>query len=647
VHNLSSYKPTPVELRVLSLSLGLKHGPDPKTTHLANSLELGLSKLQHSIRIRKLFDEPNDGTPPSPWRQFKLPNPDFQPPLMDDKLETHLSFIVFNIKQQHDKPLENRRYRNNLTHAERGAITSLRNTPDTVIKPADKNLGLTILDSSTYETALSEYIDDNGFLTCILQDLVRAQIHFLALLDKSINYLTPKDDKNGVIYHFWAWIRASVPLTVETKPNSIYLLPKLHKASRIWRPIVAAHSYFTKNFSIWLAKLLQIFEEKLPSYTRYTDHLIQEINTVNSKLKIRLDKDPDWKIGGITGDIDALYPNITIDRLYQVIDEYITRYDRVSDEKVLAFPNPFRTLDNKTKQPIFGFKTLGYVLYIGIPMGNNASVQCSSLYLADMDLRFRQTLQKTSHANHGIFVPLLYKRFDDDLIIRFAYKSNIDLKTTQQKPIEDLNANIKIDRIKITWISDLPNEFLDVALRGNSWTTQLIYCTHQKELNRYLNLPNSSNHPSPTLKGWLRGEALRYARRLLLLEDFLKTCQLFYNRVRARVYSYNFLLPIFEPKALQKAGEKSKIPPDSNPTGTPQNTFLHTTHHRALDDLAIFPFLHSFDKRLFKEIKKCSHNGPSIGKLLLNNQSTLTSIIKPPNSNKPFPSSPSTPFDST
>ena len=152
-----------------------------------------------------------------------------------------------------------RKAASNLGQQHHRALAALRSNQQVVIKPADKNLGLVILDRRWYvaecrrqlaDTATYQQVpaSDVPLLVPGLQQRLAATVwrHALALPGQVQRFLT-------------------ATAHTHTRLPSFYLLPKIHKLPQVTpqhlpllrgRPIVAAHSWITTPTSQWLAQVL-------------------------------------------------------------------------------------------------------------------------------------------------------------------------------------------------------------------------------------------------------------------------------------------------------------------------------------------------------------------------------------------------------
>ena len=217
-------------------------------------------------------------------------------------------------------------------------------------------------------------------------------------------------------------------------------------------------------------------------------------------------------------DISSLYTNISLERLKELIHS-----NNPDFEDLLNFVNDhnYFQYDGRT------FKQTN-----GIAMGTNAAPELANYYLLHL-------LDPVINSNSNV---KLYKRFLDDLLILWNGSYN-----------EFIHFSIHLNQLipGITFTQEISKEtgnFLDLRLDISNFlgSPSLKFCTHQKVLNKYAYISPKSCHPVHTLKGFIFGELQRYATNSSSHLFYASTKRLFMQRLLARGYSREFLLPIFK-----------------------------------------------------------------------------------------------------
>ena len=448
------------------------------------------------------------------------------------------------------------------------AIHTLKNNNNIIIKPADKNLGPTIINTTDYITAVTNHIHNNFQLFNNMEEHTTYIQNIFSQLETHTNHLTnykqlnkTKNLNNTQYYNIqlYNYILNNKPQTSTTP--TLYLIPKLHKTTIDWRPIVGAHSYITTNLSIFFSKLLLNFTKQQPTHLKNSHSLLQHINNninpiLNQTLKTAQlnnnNNNINTEIFIITGDITSLYPNININKLIKFFNKQLPN---ILNNTTLKLPNNTHstttlqalnsllqlllnstTIQHPTKQNTFALQTSG------IPMGTNAAVELANFYLSQLEDKhnFNNNLQ-LNHKLHSKIIT--YKRYIDDIFIILI--GTIEDVTELKQQLNNMN-----NKIHINFNNNYKHtEFLDleILLHKNNHNNQYIIHTktHQKLLNKYLYIPYNSFHPQHTKLNWIKAELTRYARLSSNITYFNHTKQQFYQRLIARGYPHSKLNKIF------------------------------------------------------------------------------------------------------
>ena len=150
------------------LNLGLKFVPTPSALP-PGGLQSGLLRFCRTVRLRCQFGS-GDSAP-----KFRLPNPAYEPEYAPGPVELLLNSLVSAVHNRQATALRllAGRIRPNLTMGARQALAALRQRQDIVVKPADKNLGLTVMRVDDYRAAVRSHVLDAQVYTPVL-DLAAA-----------------------------------------------------------------------------------------------------------------------------------------------------------------------------------------------------------------------------------------------------------------------------------------------------------------------------------------------------------------------------------------------------------------------------------------------------------------------------------------
>ena len=484
-HNLSN-KHFSLDALML-LNNGLKFIPTPKRV-TQEQLLASLERFKRSVRLRCMFQDTGQ------FDKYKLPNPAFVPDMAPPVVEAFLDQIESATMSRFEIFNQQRQQQPNLSHAQRLVLQSLRQQHDVIIKPADKNLGLTIMPAQAYHEAVLSHVSDPSVyldVTDTVADVISAACGKLQRLVSRYECVLGHTVCNFLLQG----------VKMQDPPH-LYIMPKLHKmkslsAPIVGRPIAACHSWVTTNASIWLADVLNGCIADHPTIVTDRTHLIRELEGM------RVSKDA-WLL---TFDIESLYPHVEHEGCIDACTEAVhnptgdVRY-RLAVQELLRFvlQNNVVSVQGKKYKQVFGGA-----------MGTNCMPPAAQLYLA----RKWETKAKALWAERypGKPFPEVFRRFIDDGFVVFE-GSEQDLLCF----VDVLNT--VMDNIKITFHhSRFEVEFLDVViykcmedalLTSSDGTVRLKVKTHQKVLNKYLYIPYNSYHHPGVFKSFIHAELLRY-----------------------------------------------------------------------------------------------------------------------------------------
>jgi len=149
-HNLSSQTLTSSAKEVLGLGLNMIPCPPPAAP---SSLIASWAGCADQVRLMHQFR--HNTNIPSKWR---IPNPGFRPIAASPKVELALSRASFEFKSLVDQfPIH---HAGNISKSQVKALHSLRRNTSLVIKPTDKNLGVSIMDATKYREECYKHLKD-------------------------------------------------------------------------------------------------------------------------------------------------------------------------------------------------------------------------------------------------------------------------------------------------------------------------------------------------------------------------------------------------------------------------------------------------------------------------------------------------------
>jgi hypothetical protein len=546
-NNLSKTTQNDQALKVLNQGLKFIPTHNPRPLEVSRILTHSLDKFVTRAHNAFTFRDCESRIP-----KFYVPSGNKAPPQENEEhLNEQLGSIIKKAGQHHRfkvlsawKPAPS-----NLSLAETLELERLKNNSQLVIKPADKNLGPTVMDWSWYNQRILDQLNDRAVYIPITQTdwtqkcaQIRANCYtwnkthldFLNVLKS----LYPGSTILAFCHEFTK--------NETCEPCAFYGLPKIHKQPVKLRPISAAHSFMTTGHSAVLADLLQTEVNKVPHILRDTKHLINQLETLPP-----LPRDCIF----MSADVEALYPSIPtqfaidliIRRFYSGNRTY-TGDIKPQDLGWWDIPQshpPKRVNARSAIRDLLhlvldnhhvSFQGQTYHQVQGTAMGTNTGPPYANLFLAALE----QPLVAKYKATGDL---LFYARYIDDIIA--IWRNNPTAAKAFAKEYNELHHNIKIT----AEFSGISMNFLDLTLTKDdrflkTGTVDLL--PFAKAMNRYLYLSVDSFHPLNTKLGFIKGNLIRLVCNSSSESAYLKEVVFYFNRLRDRGYDKALLSSVFQ-----------------------------------------------------------------------------------------------------
>jgi hypothetical protein len=434
----------------------------------------------------------------------------------------------------------------NHTSADHQFIQRLMKDPTITIKPADKNLGMAMVDTTWYENELTTMLGDqttykhwqekvakvrrgntNGVLTTdrfVTTDELKKRIYLTLkeIIEKhkfTIEHqLVPHHHQ---ITHF---LRHKITDHTASFPE-IYLLIKVHKTNLCGRPIVPTTRWLTSAASVLADHLLQeIFKRANINWiVKDTKSLVNELEHISMPAAASTD------CCFVTADIASLYTNIDTARGLLLIDEFMKEQNVPNDMR--AFINDLLAFIMRHSYLIYQGRI--YHQINGAAMGAAEAPIYANIFVYMLE---RPIVQQFTAMNKLH----IYRRYLDDI---FAY---LDCTAVSSFTVQ---MNSLDPKLKFEFVSH-PKEasFLDLLIyKGSRFEEcrRFDLRVHQKKLNLYLYIPYLSFHSEAAKKSFIQTELMRYIRNTSNLQEYISLKKIFYQRLRDRGYPCKFLNDIF------------------------------------------------------------------------------------------------------
>ena len=549
IHNyLSTVQFSPLEK--LFLANGLRFICTPSRNRVASYSSQytsdptrGWSRFERTLTNRIIF---SDNDRPDRVAKFTLPPRHTRDELTPERHQQHVSDIhILNLYTTRTLPLLQqaltdqhittslRQERMNCSQVDHTFMMRLIDDPSITCKPADKNLGLVLVDTSWYNSTLSTMLQSkqtyekfNHTVTigkhtqkCTLSHLP-SLLHAELLQIFKVHYTTLARWHPDHIAQIERFVKEKVPKSRAVIP-SIYLLIKVHKLSGLTgRPIVPCTHWITAPASILVDHLLQEILRKanLTHIVKDTKSFVNELEHTPMPCQSGV---------FVTADIASLYTNIDTKLGLTLIEQFLIEQQINKDRQQLILDLLFFVMTFS----YLSFKGDVYHQIDGTAMGTMTAPVYANIVVYMLERPLLQEFQP------GLY---LYRRFLDDI---FAYiePDLVDRFTTRMNGLTP--------KLKFDFVSH-PTEaaFLDLHIhKGRRFREYNLFDlrVHQKKMNLYLYIPFRSFHTDAAKSSFIQTELMRYIRNCSQQEYYNELKHVFYTRLRDRGYPPSFLRPIF------------------------------------------------------------------------------------------------------
>ena len=371
------------------------------------------------------------------------------------------------------------------------------------IKPADKNLGIVVLNTKDYVSQNVQILQDHTTYK-------RVSVYPLGQIKKAAREVLFKFSITINTYNKSLW-KFLLPDDTNYQVPHFYGIPKIHKQfDRIppMRPIVANCGSILAPIAKLIDHVLQPISQSYPDCLHNSSSLSKLLESLHVPENVIL----------VTLDVESLYPSIPQSDCLRTVYEEMNKLRHL----LLFEPNLIiQLLHLCVNHNYFEFASLVFQQIQGTLMGAAFSPTIANIF---MSVVLREFLGSQSHQ------PLLIKRYIDDLFILWEHGEAL-LKCFLSE-LNQFHQNLNYKHSYSSW----EVTFLDLV--GYDFQTKLFLDTrtHQKPQNLYQYLHFSSNHPRQTFKALITGELIRYVCTNTTLNGYSTMCELFKGRLLKRRY---------------------------------------------------------------------------------------------------------------
>ena len=356
---------------------------------------------------------------------------------------------------------------NNLSKAERDALTDLSKDNMIVVRPADKGGAIVLQNVSDYASEIKRQLSDTTFYEKLSSDPTRK---LKAAVQSRLTVHLNNCEFDKSVFDFLSVEHPVIPV--------IYTLPKIHKGLDIplkGRPIVSGIGSLTENISAYVDHFIKPEVTTLPSYLRDSSDFINSLKSFDKVTN---------SILIATFDVQSLYTCIPERGGIEALEHFLSQRPATSKPSTACILDLAHIVLSNN---YFRFENDFYLQSKGTAMGTKMAPNYACLYMGHFENQY------VLNASNPFWSKiLLYRRFIDDIFI------------IADCTVEELNCfhqylNSCNDHLRFTLEYDRERiSFLDVLVRksGNCLHTEIF----RKPTDRNTMLRGDSFHPQPFIK---------------------------------------------------------------------------------------------------------------------------------------------------
>lgn len=507
IFNLSTYILTPTEKIVLGL--GTKFIPLPKTTSLdlITNTHTSIDALHRRLRLSFFFSTPSLFSTTTPAIANKV---QWHPP--PHPVDPLLSSFITQLKDNSSTHITNSRsFFSPLDNLLLTTLKNLQRQKHITFKPADKNLGLVILNTIDYKEMCLKHLNDAETYKVITDyDTSIVYTKLIDILKKHGQFYnnTRSQTQSLLAKSLLQYHNTDTPSRISV----FYCLPKVHKTiipPIPGRPIVSSSGSITYHTSKYLDKELQPVLKLLHTVCTSSRHILRDMNNKTFPENSVI----------MCADVTALYPNIPIELGLKTVRSVLTDLNIFTVKKLNFLMDLLQwVLTNN----YVTFNNTIYLQLKGTAMGTPTAVVYSNIFLYGIEKRILHT-----------YLPHYYTRYIDDVFSVFPSDTNAN------GFIEEFNSfcpSIKFEAVTVGRSGVMLDLELTLNHQANPPLDSVTHKLYQKPRNVYQYIPPSSEHKQSLFKNIILQEFKRYSLASTTLSDYTSITTSFRQRLLVRGY---------------------------------------------------------------------------------------------------------------
>ncbi|GFR75306.1 hypothetical protein ElyMa_002184400 [Elysia marginata] len=271
VVNVSSHPLTPVQTKLFIKNLSFCPTP-----HAINYIELSedVYRFCRRLRLAEFFcdredtETDNDADPPHATLPdfLRKPSPFTPDSGRDIALDTYIKAVTTDIMTLRQKD-----FSPNLTSDEKTALKDLKTNTNIIIKPADKEGAVVVMNTADYTTECTKQLSNTLYYKKLESDPTATYNNTIKRVLQEGMDKQELDMKTGHSL-----------LQPHPTPDRFYILPKIHKEGHPGRPIISGNGCPTEIISQFVDHHMKILVKSIPSYVQDDMDFLRKVHDINN-----------------------------------------------------------------------------------------------------------------------------------------------------------------------------------------------------------------------------------------------------------------------------------------------------------------------------------------------------------------------------
>ena len=394
VINLSNRKISDNEYMLLSR--GLKFIPTPSVKFAKQSLLKDFNEFVRKMRCRFLYHNNTEKIHP-----FKLKT-NHTPPIADNTLENYIFLTKHELTS-----MQVRKFRDNLSRSERLSILSLLSDKSIIIKKADKNNNVVILDKQDYISEGFRLLNSEHYIKVESFDVENLRLN----INSYVENMHAKCILDDVTYKYLIKGKEN-----QFGPGHMHILPKIHRLNQSeinniidmgfnihkiippGRPIISQIGTVTEFVGRYVDHFLVPIVQSQQTYIKDTADFINKIESIKPNNDCCL----------CSFDITNMFTNCGIDELLEAVKNAYDNYDKIKfNIRSPPTEDLIYLLQLILENNVFDFNGQLFKQTIGAAIGAVPSPEICDILMFKI---MKEILSKFTHRKNIFF----YGRYRDD-----------------------------------------------------------------------------------------------------------------------------------------------------------------------------------------------------------------------------------------